>query len=71
MIEEKKTHYSNMRYCNLIGKNVIVEEMKVSGNTLVLCRYINLGSCNVDRDYPRNCPFKEVKLSKLIKKTED
>jgi len=54
MIEEHKTHYSDKKYCELHGKQIVVDQMKNPENVIVQCRYFHLdGACYVNFD-PNN-----------------
>jgi len=66
MIEERKTHYSERKYCDILGGNVLVEQIKVSEIIIVRCRYANLGDCDIDIKNPRSCLLKS-KLVNIIK----
>ncbi|MCX6746515.1 MAG: hypothetical protein NTU63_00065 [Candidatus Pacearchaeota archaeon] len=78
MIEERKTHYSDMRYCKRFGKKILVEQMKSTGRIIIQCRYLHLDGCHVNFD-PNNsheiryfksesCP---LKLEKIVNVIED
>ena len=66
MIEERRTHYSDTKNCNILGEAVIVEQMKTSGTMTAQCRYYGLGYCNVNPDDEnRKC---SLVLEKLVRK---
>ena len=67
MIEERKTHYSDTKYCDRLGEDVLVEQMKTSEIIIVQCRYHNLDECDIDINNPINCPLKLNKLVRIIK----
>jgi hypothetical protein len=56
MIEERKTHYSDTKYCDRLGEEVLVEQKKDIGERIIIqCGYINLGRCDMDSLNPRSC----------------
>lgn len=68
MIEDRKTHYSDMKHCERIGGNVLVEQMKVLEIMIVQCKYLNLDSCDLDIDNPVTCPLKLEKIVNVIER---
>lgn len=71
MIEEKKTHYSDTRYCNRFGAGIVVEQMKTSGTMIAQCVYYHFDAscyCGVaDGGDFKKC---SLVLEKLVKKVE-
>ena len=56
MIEERKTHYSDTKYCDRIEEDILVQQMRVPGDTVVVqCKYVNRGNCDMDTSNPRAC----------------
>ncbi|MDO8528904.1 MAG: hypothetical protein Q7S06_03370 [Nanoarchaeota archaeon] len=66
MIEERKTHYSETKNCDILGEAVVVDQMRTSGTMIAQCRYYSLGFCNVNPyEDDRRCV---LVLEKLVRK---
>jgi len=67
MIEERKTHYSDTKYCDRLGEEVLVKQIRAPGDTVIVeCKYANLGSCDMDTLNPRACLL-DSKLVNVIR----
>ena len=78
VLEENKTHYSDKKYCELHGKQMVIDQMKATGSIIVQCRYFHLdNTCYVDFNpndshdikyfKPKNCSLS----GKLVNITKD
>lgn len=67
MLEEYKTHYSDMKYCDRLGEDILVEQIKSSEIIIAQCKYLNLERCELDGDNPIDCPLQQSKLIRIIK----
>lgn len=63
MIEERKTHYSDTKYCEILGEEVLVKQIRAPGDAVIVeCGYAKSSNCDADPVNPRPCQLN----SKLI-----
>jgi hypothetical protein len=67
MIDEYKTHYSEMKTCDRLGEEVLVEQIKASEVIIAQCNYRNLDRCEVDPDNPIPCSLGLTKLVRIVR----
>lgn len=63
-MKEDKFCYSDKKYCERLGREVTIEQIKASGSMISQCGiYFSFGMCLMDVYNPINCPFTLEKLA--------
>lgn len=66
-IKEYKTHFADTRLCEVLGEDIIIEQMKASGSIIVQCRNAaGFVKCYADYLNPTDCPLSHDKLIEKI-----